>query len=428
MPISDSIPPKKGLKQDILKISSGSALSQLIVFLAAPLISRLYDPAHYGSAAVLLSLITVLSTVATLRFNNAIVLPLRDHKAKCIFSLCLFCTCCVSIFFFLLALCLPQQVFLSISVAPELMPFVWLVPVAIFFNGVNETIVAWATREKKFGRYALANIVSSTSSVSCRIGGGFWIGSSTLVLVVSRIIACAVNSCVIWAGLRGKDSWISLDSKKIRELFDEYKDFPLYSASTGLLNTFGKQLPIICLGGMFTPEVVGFYALATTIIQQPIVFIGNAVRKVFFQRSAALLAEGQVGVLRRQFGGLNKKMALGALPPFLLLFFYSDSLIPFVLGDKWLHSGRYVQYLSPWLYVWFLTPASMAMLVALRKQAFLFYFQNILLACRALSLIVGGLVFSSADVSIILFSLVSSSCQLFLIFYAVLAINNEEKK
>ena len=72
---------------NVLTLASGTAVSQLITIVAIPLISRLFDPDEFGVAALFLSIVTLLSVVATLRFEKAIVLPKSDDTAVNLFML-----------------------------------------------------------------------------------------------------------------------------------------------------------------------------------------------------------------------------------------------------------------------------------------------------------------------------------------------------
>ena len=62
-------------------LASTTALGQLAVILAAPLLTRLYEPAAYGAFAALTGLITILAVIAALRYEGAIPLCQGDRDA-----------------------------------------------------------------------------------------------------------------------------------------------------------------------------------------------------------------------------------------------------------------------------------------------------------------------------------------------------------
>src|SRR3954454_20274925 len=59
----------------------GGALGQGMIVLVSPLLTRLYTPADFGVFAVFTALVLMLSVVATLRLETAVVLPERDEEA-----------------------------------------------------------------------------------------------------------------------------------------------------------------------------------------------------------------------------------------------------------------------------------------------------------------------------------------------------------
>ena len=69
------------LRGSVLTLLSGTALAQLILFAASPVLSRVYEPAAFGQYALLslgLSLVTVL---ASGKYEIGVLLPEADEEA-----------------------------------------------------------------------------------------------------------------------------------------------------------------------------------------------------------------------------------------------------------------------------------------------------------------------------------------------------------
>ena len=64
-----------------MTFASGTAVAQLLLALAMPVLTRLYTPADYGALAVYSSMLTVLVVVASLRYEPAIPLPEDEMTA-----------------------------------------------------------------------------------------------------------------------------------------------------------------------------------------------------------------------------------------------------------------------------------------------------------------------------------------------------------
>ncbi|EFK95942.1 polysaccharide biosynthesis protein, partial [sediment metagenome] len=64
--------------KNIFTLLSGSTIAQVITLLAIPVLTRIFTPQDFGFFAVYFSLATIVSTVATGRYELAIMLP--KHK------------------------------------------------------------------------------------------------------------------------------------------------------------------------------------------------------------------------------------------------------------------------------------------------------------------------------------------------------------
>ena len=67
--------------KNISKLVAGTSIAQLISFLAAPVITRLFTPSDVGSFTFLLSIAGGIGLVATLRYELAIILPKENSDS-----------------------------------------------------------------------------------------------------------------------------------------------------------------------------------------------------------------------------------------------------------------------------------------------------------------------------------------------------------
>lgn len=72
---------KTTFKGDVLRLVSGTGLTQLIGVLAAPILTRLYAPEAFGVAALFASLTGIPGVLACMRYELSIVLPDNDREA-----------------------------------------------------------------------------------------------------------------------------------------------------------------------------------------------------------------------------------------------------------------------------------------------------------------------------------------------------------
>jgi O-antigen/teichoic acid export membrane protein len=63
------------LFRNVAVLVAGKTLAAAVAFLTIPIIARLLTPSDYGTAAVFTSMVGMLSSVASLRYGTAIILP-----------------------------------------------------------------------------------------------------------------------------------------------------------------------------------------------------------------------------------------------------------------------------------------------------------------------------------------------------------------
>src|SRR5436309_15309735 len=63
------------------ELLAGTTISQAVLVLASPLLSRLYSPEQFGSAALFVAFAGILGIASTGRFELAIALPASDDDA-----------------------------------------------------------------------------------------------------------------------------------------------------------------------------------------------------------------------------------------------------------------------------------------------------------------------------------------------------------
>ena len=68
---------KNEFTRNLLTLSSGTVIAQIIPMLATLILSRLYTPDEMGEWGIFSSYAAILSVIACLKYDNAIVKPVR---------------------------------------------------------------------------------------------------------------------------------------------------------------------------------------------------------------------------------------------------------------------------------------------------------------------------------------------------------------
>ncbi len=373
--------------RNVLLVVTSSVVAQSISVALSPVISRLFTPEDFGVFGAFTAVASVLASVVTLDYSQAVMLPKERDDAGQVFLLSCLVTLVVA------SLCaigvvLVGDWWLRILAAESSWLLVLLV-FAVIAAGVNASLQAWCIREKAFRLTAAAQLVRGVSSNGLQIllgAGGF--GSAGLIF--STVLADAISSLNLLKGTREvlrrfieRSSWRRLYALAIR-----YYDFPLYSATQNLLNALSTGLPVLLLTHYYGAGVAGAYAFGSRLLQAPMSVLLSGLRQVLFQRAGEMEHGGEalLPLFLKTTLGL---FAIGAGPA-VVLGLWAPLLFRLVFGAQWESAGEFARYLVVWLLFVFCNLPAVLFARLIRIQHKMFVYNSVVLAVRTGVLIVGG--------------------------------------
>lgn len=400
--------------RQVATLLGGSVLAQLISLLAAPLLTRLYSPEAFGALALFIAIVAALAPGVGGRYEVAVVVVADAQERRDFFFITLWLTAALCLLFLLVlaAAFAPLSAWLS---AGALGNWLWLAPLALFATGASAALRSWANAVKDYRRLSYSAVVqtASVTALALALGAAGQVDDGLLLAnVTGLVLACAYLAHVFRGLLRGGDwRW---DRRKW-ELALRHKDYPLFNATTNILNGVMTGLPVFFLARHFSEAVVGYYALLVRMGVVPLSFIAEAVSRVNLKKIAELLQAGQdpMPYLRRITLSL---LAVATLPSALLML-YAPQLFAWGLGATWGQAGVLLVILMPALAVQFVVSTLSLSFVAagrLRLQA----------AWQVLSLLTTLAVFAWAgqggDIERFFWAYMTKDVALYALYYAML--------
>ena len=94
--------PKSEFSRNVLTLMTGTTIAQAIPIAISPILTRIYTPEDFGVFALFIGVVGVISVIATLTYEQAIILPKYDKYAINIFMLSLILILFTSIFSFII--------------------------------------------------------------------------------------------------------------------------------------------------------------------------------------------------------------------------------------------------------------------------------------------------------------------------------------
>ncbi|MCF8053877.1 MAG: oligosaccharide flippase family protein [Deltaproteobacteria bacterium] len=411
--------PKNTFARGVSILVGGTASAQILLVLAAPLLTRLYSPEDFGLLAVYASLLALIGVVSCLRYELAIPLPENDQEAANVAALCLILVAISSLLTVLLVVLLGEAIAVTLSV-PKLANYFWLLPVGVLVSGAYSVFSYWGIRTKRFTTIAATKLRQAIAMLAIQLAA-YKLGG--IALLFGQVAGQGVGTTSLALPALTSPNFRHISWQGILLAKRRYRRFPLFLTWDGLLNTTGTQLPPILFAALFGPVASGLYSLAHRVISLPASLLGDAIGQVFFGNAAETYRAGQHGPLVSQ---LQAKLIHIGMPLVLILILLGPDLFALVFGEQWRQAGEFSRWMAPWLFFGFVfSPLSTLFAVMERQKQFLML-QAILFITRLVAIGIGAYI-GNLSVMIMLFSGVSAICYFgFLFWVAHLAGNRAQ--
>jgi lipopolysaccharide exporter len=381
--------PRTSFTGDVLKLVSGTMLAQAVGVLSAPLLTRMYGPEAFGVWSLFISITGVIGVVACLRYEPSILLPGSDEEAANLLGVSLSAAALVA-GFTAFAIGFGRHWLLQWLKVPSLERYLWLVPPVVFIGGVYTALNHWNTRTRQFGRLSVARVANSLATFSTQLGAGYAGHATAGSLIGGSAIGSALATLLLGGQIWRDDKtlfWGSIRWPKMLLGLKRYRKFPLVSTWSALLNSLSWQLPIFLLSRFFSPTEVGYYALGTRVLQLPMSLVGASLGQVFFSRATTARNDGTLPGLVE---GTFRQLVILGMFPLLVLSIVGQDLFVVVFGPNWAEAGVYVQILSIWMFLWFVSAPMITLVSVLEKQEWGLTFNVIIFVTRFLALWLGS--------------------------------------
>lgn len=390
--------------RNVSVLVSGTVMAQAVTVLAAPLLTRLYSPHAFGLLGIFIALLMLLTVVMSLRYEQAIPLPEDDREAGALLLLSLGLTLLMALLVAVPLLWFGDDLARLLN-APELAAYFYLVPLGGLLAGGYNILQSWAVRTREFGALAATRLSQSLTCAAIQAGASM-LGPAALLIGQTAGGGMGLGS-LGWRTVRPRLGLLaSIRWADIAAVARRYRRFPLVSSWSALFNTIGSQLPPLLFAALFDPVVAGMYSLANRVLSMPMLVLGKSVANVFLSGAAQAWRDGRFGTRVAEVHG---RLAQIGMPPALTLALAGPQLFAWIFGEEWREAGVIAQWLSPWLYLVFVTSPLSAAFDVLGRQVAGLNFQLLLLGMRA-SAIAFGAWQNDASLAIVLFALVSAVC------------------
>jgi len=393
--------PSGSFGRNVLTMMSGTFIAQAVPLAVSPILTRLYTPDEFGLFFVYMSLASIVTVLATGRYELAVMLPEKDDDAANLVALALVSVSLTCVLLFLVNWLFNKPMARLLG-NPAVSPWLYLAPFTVFVAAVYEVLYYWANRKKQFKRLAVTKVTvaSATAGVNLAMGAAR-LGAGGLIVggVAGQGIATGVLAGQIWTEDRRMLGKISKSA--IRNAARRYKKFPQFSLPADSINVASNMIPAVLLSHFFGGMTAGYFFLTQRVLGAPLSLVARSFQDVFKQQASHDYA--QFGNCKRTYLKTFKSLCLLAGIPLALFLLAAPWLFVFIFGTNWREAGIYAQLLSVMFFFRFIaSPLSYVLYIA-EKQNYDLVWQIGLFLATAASLLAGAY-FDSARIGILCYS------------------------
>lgn len=337
-------PIRSGFFHNILSVGFGSLSAQLLTALTLPLLTRLYMPSAYAGWALIVSIVLVVTSVSTLRYELAIVLPDSHEEAANVMMGCIGIVCGIGL---ISGLLVPWCGYWVIGEAfqNELYGWLWSVPPMVVCMGTYQAANAWCTRTREFKWYSLAQVALPFTTTGCQILAALCGIRTASGLILGTLLGQFLTTLLVLSLVYARYGVLirgALSSPKIRKSLVKYRAYPLYMTPYTLVGTIRERLVYFVFAIYGERSILGFYNLSSRLVNIPNSLVSSAVRPVFFQHAASTdFRMLEIPVIRAL-----RFLTVCVVPFWVVFIFHAEALFALIFGEPWKEAGLYAIILS----------------------------------------------------------------------------------
>lgn len=393
--------------KNVLYMSSGATIAQLINIFFTPIITRIYSPEEYGVLTVYIAIIGIIGLLGSLTYELAIPIAEDDEISLNILFLCLSILVLFTTLIYLILILCSDTIFTFLNISIFLR-YKYFIPLGFFVTGLFTVILHWNIRKKKFVAIAQAKALLSFISNSSKTFLGLKaIGPVGLILgqIIGQCIGIGTLLTTLFKDKSAKFKYISFN--KILWSVKRYRKFPVFEAPSLIFVTFASQLPVIFLSSQYDINTAGYYGLAFSITFLPIKLIGSSIQQVFYSEIANIGAKN-----RNKINDLSNKLLKKMLPVGIISSFVfaigGPIIYSFIFGHAWYEAGIYSRLLTFYMFTHFLFHPHSSIFLIFEKHKLSLILQFSKLVSIIFIFIVANYLNLSSYTTIFIFSVASS--------------------
>ena len=320
----------KSYFKNFVLLFTGHSVSQVIPFLLAPIIGRIFSPEQLAVQENFLAIAALLAIIAAGRYEIAFVLPKTQSKANNLFALALMVLVSVTALSMLL-LFFSEQIAMWYK-TDELGKFIVYIAPAVLLLGLNNIYIQWLIR---FGKYSWVTAGRITQAVIQYAGYallGYW-GWGVKGLIIAMLIGNLFPALLLIFPALKNFNKKDVTAEEIKSVAHEYKDFPIINSLHAFTDIFATQFLLFWLiTRNYGAAALGLFAIMNRYLRAPLSLISGAVGQLYYREASN--AKNNNESIISIFNKSVRITTFASAPLVLIIFFFGPDIFAIYLGEK----------------------------------------------------------------------------------------------
>lgn len=392
--------------KNVSTLAVGTVISQLVLLIASPILTRLYSAANFGVLALFTSISTIAAILTTGRYELAIGLPKEEEDAANVTGLVVFIGLIISIFYCLIIL-LIKVLNLSFTSSNELthLSIFFLIPIYTFSAATASAFQYWNQRQKKYTSISISNFLQALGVTLFNLFFGF-IAIKSFGLIYSLLIGQVIGIIVLLIPFYKSGYLHKINIKGFKSIALEYIGFPKYMIVSDISSTTSQQIIPIIFSILFNSSIVGYFSLANRMLRVPSIVLTSSIGSVF--RNDAIDSIRLEGNCKLLYISTIKKLLLLCAPIYIFFAVASPWLFSIFFGSNWIQAGYFARIICIMMIFDFMAVPLNSLFYVLKRQKIYMRLQFANTVFGILFIYLGFAFFKSAYYSILFFAINSA--------------------
>lgn len=270
---------------------SGTTAAQLLPVATAPIVARAYSAAEFGVFGLYIAAAAICTTVANLKYENAILSTHSRATTRAVLGLSLCVSGALGLVLAVGAVVATQIRWTSALPSSSLLTL--FLPFSLLLAGVQQALSNIAFQCEHFSAVARSRFVAAAVTAAASLLAAWLHPTATMLIIATLSGQCA--GALLLARLQRNDTrFIPIFRRsRLTAVAQRHWRFAMYTSPADLLNALASNLPALSLGALYGTAATGAYVLAQRLLGTPLMLIGSAFADLYRQRVGRQAAEGQ---------------------------------------------------------------------------------------------------------------------------------------